>query len=51
MDYNDGKDLLWREWVRIVPFVGLVIAIWDGADCYSGKQRSDFATQYGSMYY
>jgi len=50
VDYNDGKEIHWREWARIVPFVGLVIAIWDGADSYSGKTRADFAAQYGSVY-
>ena len=49
--YNDGKELLWREWCRIIPVVGLVIGIWDGIDCANGKTTADFAAQYGQMYY
>ena len=51
MAYNDGKELHWREWCRIVPFVSIVIAIWDGVDCANGKTTTDFAAQYGAMYY
>ncbi|HPF98708.1 MAG TPA: hypothetical protein PLE77_01470 [Kiritimatiellia bacterium] len=51
MAYNDGKEIHWREWCRIVPFVSIVIAIWDGIDCANGKTTTDFAAQYGAMYY
>jgi hypothetical protein len=49
--YNAGKEIHWREWVRIIPVVGLVVGIWDGIDCANGKTTSDLASQYGSMYY
>ncbi len=49
--YNQGKEIHWREWCRLIPLVGLVIGIWDGIDCANGKTTVDFATQYGSMYY
>lgn len=39
-DYNDGKDISVREWLRIVPFVNIVIAVLDTADGYSGVTRS-----------
>ena len=51
MAYNDGKEIHWREWCRIIPFVSIVIAIWDGIDCANGKTTTDFAAQYGAMYY
>ena len=40
-DYNDGKDLSIREWLRIVPFVGFVVAILDTIDGYKGVTRSE----------
>ncbi len=49
--YNDGKEIHWREWCRLIPYVGIVFAIWDGADCAGGKTNADFAAQYGAMYY
>ena len=39
-DYNDGKDISVREWLRIVPFVNIVIAVLDTADGYRGVTRS-----------
>ncbi len=51
VDYNGGKELHWREWVRLVPIVNLVVGIWDGLDCAGGLTRSDLAAQYGSQYY
>ena len=49
--YNDGKDIHWREWVRLVPLVGLVCAIWDGIDGANGMQTSDYVKQYGAAFY
>ena len=40
-DYNEGKDISIREWLRLVPFVSAVVAIMDGLDGYNGKTRSD----------
>lgn len=51
VDYNDGKEIHFREWGRIIPFVGIVFAIWDGVDGYSGKTRADFANEYGATFY
>lgn len=51
MAYNDGKEIHWREWCRIIPIVGFVVSIWDGIDCANGKTTTDFAAQYGAMYY
>lgn len=49
--YNDGKEIHWREWCRIIPYVGYIFGIWDGIDCAGGKTSSDFAREYGQMYY
>ena len=49
--YNDGKEIHWREWVRLVPIVSIVVAIWDGMDGANGVTSKDYATQYGAMYY
>lgn len=50
-DYNSGKEVHWREWVRIVPIAGFVCAIWDGVDGANGVTRAQYAEQYGSMFY
>ncbi len=49
--YNEGKEIHWREWCRLIPLVGTVIAIWDGIDCANGKTTADFGAQYGQQYY
>lgn len=49
--YNEGKDLHWREWIRIIPYVNIVFAIFDGVDGMNGRTSADLATQYGSNYY
>ncbi len=50
-DYNEGKDLHWREWVRIVPIVGIVFAVWDGIEGAEGVTTSELADRYGSTFY
>ncbi len=50
-DYNSGKDIHWREWVRIVPVVSIVFAVWDGIEGYNGKTRADWVSEYGSAFY
>jgi hypothetical protein len=49
--YNDGKEIHWREWVMLVPFVNIVCAIWNGIDGANGMTSKDYAAQYGSIYY
>ncbi len=51
MDYNEGKEIHWREWCRLIPYVGGVFAIWDGVEGYQGKTRAYYVGQYGAMYY
>ncbi len=50
-DYNDGKEIHWREWVMLIPYVNLVFAVWNGIDGANGVTRADYAEQYGSTYY
>ena len=49
--YNDGKDLHWREWGRLIPFAGFVFAIWDGVDGMNGRTTGNLASEYGATYY
>ena len=49
--YNDGKDLHFREWCTIIPYVGFVFSIWNGIDSAQGKTLADLSSQYGSTYY
>ena len=51
MDYRDGKDWHWREVCRIIPYIGICFAVWDGVDIMNGKVRSDLQTTYGVSYY
>jgi len=50
-DYNSGKEIHWREWCGLIPYVGLVFAIWNGVDGANGMTRAQYAEQYGSTYY
>ena len=50
-DYNSGKEIVWREWVMLIPYVNIIFAIWNGIDGANGVSRADYAEQYGSMYF
>jgi hypothetical protein len=50
-DYNSGKEIHWREWCQLIPYVGLVFAIWSGIDGANGTTRADYAETYGSTYF
>ena len=49
--YNDGKEIHWREWVMLIPYVNIVFAIWNGVDGANGMETKDYATKYGAIYY
>jgi hypothetical protein len=49
--WNDGSDMHWREWMRIVPIANLVIAVWDGVECYQGMTSKEWADKYGANWY
>lgn len=50
-DYNSGKEIHWREWCMLIPYVNIVFAIWNGIDGANGVTRADYASQYGEMFY
>ena len=45
--YNDGKEIHWREWIRIF----VIPAIWDGIEGMNGMTTKDYAQKYGATYY
>lgn len=49
--WNEGKDLHFRDWGVIIPFVGWVIAIWNGIDTAGGITSSEMSSMYGSHFY
>lgn len=50
-EYNEGKEIHWREWVMLIPYVNIVFAIWNGIDGANGMSTSDYAKKYGSAFY
>lgn len=46
--YNSGKEIHWREWIRIIP---IIPAILDGIDGANGMTTADYAKKYGSAFY
>jgi len=50
-EWNEGADMHWREWLRIVPVAGLVVSVWDGIECMDGVTAKDWAKQYGANWY
>ncbi len=50
-DYNEGKSSHWREWCRVIPYVGLIFAIWDGIEGAQGMTTAEYAETYGSTYF
>ncbi|WP_372808255.1 hypothetical protein [Pontiella sp.] len=51
IDYAQGKDIHWRDWGRLIPYAGVVFAVWDGLDGANGVTRPGIAETYGSTYY
>jgi len=50
-EWNEGADMHWREWLRIIPYAGIVFMIWDGVDCGKGMGAHDWATKNGANWY
>ncbi len=50
-EWNEGKDLHFRDWGRLIPFVNIVLAVWDGIQGYEGITTSDLRAEYGANYY
>jgi len=49
--YNDGKEIHWREWVGLIPYVNIVFYIWNGVDGANGMTTSDYVKKYGAAFY
>lgn len=49
--FNDGKDLHYRDWGRVIPVAGVVFAVWDGFDGLQGKTTAQLRETYGTLYY
>ena len=49
--YNDGRDLHWREWIRLIPIAGIFGEIYDGVDGMNGITTAELAARYPGNYY
>jgi hypothetical protein len=49
--WNEGADLHWREWCVLIPYAGIVFAIWNGIDCAHGMTAHEFAEQNAANWY
>lgn len=49
--FNAGKDLHFREWARLIPYVGAVFAIWDGIEGAQGMTTTQLQRNYGALFY
>ncbi len=49
--WNEGKNLEVREWLRVVPIVGIVAAIWNAVDGWNGVTTAELRKTAGSAYY
>jgi len=49
--YNDGKEVHWRQWLRLIPYAGIIFAVWDGIDGAQGVTTGDYAEKYGATFY
>src|SRR5210317_270801 len=50
-EWNEGADMHWREWLQIVPYVNIVIGIWNGIECYQGVTAHEWAAANGANWY
>ncbi len=49
--FNEGKDLHFREWGQLIPYVGVVFAIWNGIDGAQGITTTELRQNYGALYF
>ncbi len=49
--FNEGKDLHFRDWGRIIPYVGAVFAIWDAIEGAQNTTTTQLQAQYGGQYF
>jgi len=51
LEYNEGASLHWREVLPVIPYVGLLFAVWNGLECAKGTTKKDWAEQNGANWY
>ena len=49
--WNDGKNIEMREWIRVIPIVGIVGMIWNAVDGWNGVTTADLRARAGAVYY
>lgn len=49
--FNEGKDVHFRQWCRLIPYVNIVFAIWDGIDGANGVTVADMNAKYPGNFY
>ncbi len=49
--FNEGKQLHFRDWARLIPYAGVVFAVWDGVDGAQGMTSQQLQQTYGVTYY
>ena len=49
--WNEGKNLDIREWLRIIPIVGIVAAVWNTIDGWNGITTAELRKVAGEAYY
>lgn len=50
-EYNEGKDIHWREWCHAIPIVNIVFGIWNGIECAGGITAHEWAEKNGANWY
>ena len=50
-EWNTGKDLHLREYLRIIPVVSLIVGIWDGIDVAQGTTSVDLQARYPGNFF
>jgi hypothetical protein len=49
--WNEGKQLHWRDWGRLIPGVSLYVGVVDGLDGKAGIKTADLQRKFGAVYY
>ena len=49
--WNEGKAIDIREWLRIIPIVGIVGGVWNAIDGWNGVTTDELRAKAGATYY
>lgn len=50
-EWNEGKDMHWREIAPVIPYLGLIFSIWNGIECAQGMTAHEWAEANGANWY